>query len=1007
MNINILDSLQKLVETFGENLKRMKANNGKDYNETTCRNEYINKLLEILGWDVSNNNHTPPEHRDVFVEVSSENSGIPDYSLALDGNPKFYVEAKKPAVDICNSNESALQARRYGWNASHKIVVLTNFEYLIIYNATIVPNEKDSPDVALFKKYKYTDYVSKFSEISKYISHEAVYSGNFDKNLNSKILRSNHDVKSVDEHFLDQINTWRLELANTLYNKGGDYSNIDILNDEIQKFINQIVFLRICEDKKLPLYHSLQENIKDTKLLHQKLKEMFMDADKKYNSGIFSGKNILFDLNNDVILKIIKGLYYPQSPYLFNIISPHILGKMYEMFLTETLTLDNGKIVLQHQVNYGEPIDRTVVTTGDAIVHHMVNKVLCEVCKNKTPKEIKQLRIADIACGSGIFLEEVFSQLQRYCVEWYLKNDENHLEYCSYGRRKLPFYEKKEILLNCIYGIDIDCHAVEVAKFSLLLKLIENETASSLAATNENKILPKVNNIFYGNALVDYTFFPKLDVNNKKLIKIAPFNWEDMKVNQGFDVIIGNPPYVSTKNMHKLFPDLEILKAYYQTAFKQFDMYFLFIERALNKLKDGGSLCFIVQNKFFKNNAGQVLRKIIAKGQYLKSIEDFGSSRLFSKKSTYSAIILLSKSKNSFFTYYRCQDAINLFDGINWDSIKWDSRKINANEIDDSPWYFITDSSFAKSYSKLKKISKPLTDYVSIKVGIQTSIERHPIYSFKVDANDVCEDAKYYYIKRNGKTYKIEKSILRLYFKPVANNEKGLNSYSVITTNKRIIFPYDKAGKLIPQNVMETKYPGTWEYLKDNYDELVPKSVSKNGRRDVPGATKDTWYSYARSQGIKIFNEGDKLIAGILSKEPLYIFDDQQMIIASGGTAGYSAIIKREGCNYDLKYIQAWLSNQHTTEIISHFGSDFSGGYKSKTRDVLSKVVRFVPLDLNDKSQRSLHDSVVSYADLIFECNQKLQKRLSRSEQQIIERTKKEYINRINEIIDKVYEGDF
>lgn len=159
------------------------------------------------------------------------------------------------------------------------------------------------------------------------------------------ILKSSNQTKQVDELFLSQINSWRIALSNELYAKGGRYSSLEVLNDVVQEFINQIVFLRICEDKNLPLYHKLKETITDKTQLQESLEQLFKNADRRYNSGIFSGEDIIFDLSCDIIVDIIKGLYYPQSPYLFNIIEPHLLGKIYELFLTEQLVLLENKTI--------------------------------------------------------------------------------------------------------------------------------------------------------------------------------------------------------------------------------------------------------------------------------------------------------------------------------------------------------------------------------------------------------------------------------------------------------------------------------------------------------------------------------------------------------------------------------------------------------------------------------------------------------------------------------------
>ena len=179
-----------------------------------------------------------------------------------------------------------------------------------------------------------------------------------------------------------------------------------------------------------------------------------------------------------------------------------------------------------------------------------------------------------------------------------------------------------------------------------------------------------------------------------------------------------------------------------------------------------------------------------------------------------------------------------------------------------------------------------------------------------------CPDADSYEIQRDGNRFTIEKSILRPYFKQTKQAEKGLNSYSILKTDKQIIFPYDSDGHLIPINEMKSNYPGTYAYLESYYSLLVPKCVSPVGTRDVPGASADTWYQYGRRQGLTSFNNKPKLIVGILSKEPMYIYDSNDYITAPGGTAGYCSISKKAGSAYELEYIQAWLSNPITEHIL-------------------------------------------------------------------------------------------
>ena len=988
------DDLLRLVTQYQKNAKVYR--NAKYYNEQNCRDEFISPLLECFGWDVHNKRGTQPQYKEVVVEQFSNRGERPDYTLTLNGVSKIFVEAKKPSVNISTDSAPAIQARRYGWNAKHKLSVLTNFEEMLIYDVTNKPEEMDSANVSLYRKYHYLEYVKKFSEIYSLISKESVYSGKFDEFVDENFSNVERYSTEVDGLFLRQINEWRLEIGKYLYGKYEEYKDIDVLNDVVQEFINQIIFLRICEDRNLPVYRKLKETTQNQKELQESLTKVFKEVDKQYNSILFAGKNIIFDLNNEIIFNMIDSLYYPQTPYLFNIIEPGILGKIYETFLTERLVIEADGIILATKKEYKY---RSVVSTPVEIVKYMVKNTLCSICEGKTPEGIKSLQIADIACGSGVFLEEAYQYLIDYCVEWYLIHEPEHLLELSNGKRKLPLIDKKDILTKCIYGIDIDTHAVEVSKFSLLIKLIEDETTASVRECIP--ILPDLSsNIKNGNSLISREDL-RDNISFELLYAVKPFQWETINEGCKFDIIIGNPPYVKTEDIHVLESEDEfnIYKKKYKSAYKQFDKYFLFIEKAFYLLKEGGKLCYIIPNKFYKIGAGQELRRFLS--AHISQLDDFGDMQLFPDKTIYSSIISIQKEQTTEFKYTNVSSLTSLWLGEEQEDIL-----LRNKMLDENPWRLSVDIDFMKMIALVEENGKALSEVVDIFNGIQTSAERpKPVYWFAKD-EIISETEQELFVQKFGREYHIEKGILKPYFKPTKADEKGMDTYSILKTDKKIIFPYNPDGSLIDNSVMKKDYPGTYQYLVDCYDLLVPRCLNDGKGRDIKNATVDTWYQYGRTQALTAFVDTPKLIVRVLSKEPMYAYDKNDMLIASGGTAGYCAIAELPNSKYDLFYIQAWLNHPYTEKLFQIMGSDFEGGFTARGTYLLKKIP-FVELDFEDNRQKRLYEDVVNASRRVYDLNEVLETKKNKAALEVIQREKENIIKEIENNITRIYKLQF
>ena len=482
--------IAKLVQKYEDDIDVYRSTK---YNETQLRTDFLDPLFTILGWDITNSNGKPTNEREVLVEEGLKekkgaNTKKPDYTFRLFSERKFFLEAKKPSVDVSTDPSPAKQVRRYGFTAKLKISVLSNFEYLAIYDCSSKVDENSPVQHSRIKIYHYTEYAQKLDEIYHLLSRENVYNGQFDKEwaaIEDKINRF-----SVDTLFLEQINEWRLNLARNFVEIKPDISDLE-LNDLTQLYINSIVFLRVCEDRDLEEYETLFSfaEQKDYSSLIAKLN----NSDSKYNSGLFSLNYIdgFISDKNSYIWTIIKQLYYPESSYSFSVFASEILGNIYEIFLGEKISYIDGEIRI---IPKAENVDRDIVTTPTHIIKDILRKTIVEYCRGKTDQEILSSKFADIACGSGAFLLELFQTVQDILIDYYIEHDQSKLQPITHCTFKLRYEIKQEILVSCIYGIDKDLNAVKAAEFGLLLKLLEGEDNSTISTP----ALPKLeNNILY------------------------------------------------------------------------------------------------------------------------------------------------------------------------------------------------------------------------------------------------------------------------------------------------------------------------------------------------------------------------------------------------------------------------------------------------------------------------------------------------------------------------------
>lgn len=669
-----IEKLTQLVNKFTKYIDDYKK---PTYNEASLRMDFLDSFFELLDWDVRNEENSHINYKDVVVEerinvYGSDNKKAPDYTFRIGGTKKFFVEAKKPSVDIKDAFEPAFQLKRYGHSAGLCLSILTDFEELSIYDTRKKPNKNDKPTKDRILYYKYTDYIEKFDEIYNLFSKSAIKQGSFEQFEKDDKHRKGNE--SIDEGILDLVDAFREILAKNIVKNNEDIE-VPTLNKAVIKIIDRLFFLRIAEDKEVEPYKTLF-NITAQPNIYENLKKIFKEADKRYNSELFKYfKDIDGLIIDDKILKeIIINLYTPECVYEFSQIPVSILGSMYEQFLGKTIRItDGGHVKIEEKPEVKKA--GGVYYTPEYIVNYIVKNTVGEKIKDLTPKEIEKIKILDPACGSGSFLIGAYQYLIDYHIDYYTQ--EKHLQKSKKDKliREtkdgyiLSIQEKQRILKNNIFGVDIDQQAVEVAKFSLLLKLMESESKEietrilssgeigyqgdfqehGLGYANTIKILPNLSdNIKCGNSLIgtDYyktvnlELFEKDDYN-----KINAFDWDkefsEIFKSGGFDCVIGNPPYVRIHDIDMI--QKNYFEKHYCNAQKQYDLFVIFIEKVLTLLKKDALFGYIIQNTLFNLENYESTRKNILNSTRIKQIISLGDD-IFKDATIATGILILQKN---------------------------------------------------------------------------------------------------------------------------------------------------------------------------------------------------------------------------------------------------------------------------------------------------------------------------------------------------------------------------
>src|SRR6185437_5411770 len=592
------------------------------YNEAQTRSQFITPFLEALGWDVRNEAGVQYNLCEV-LEEKGETHGRPDYTLRINGQTKFFFEAKRPSA-LPIQRDDILQTKRYAWSGRIYFAGICDFEQFRFFDSSLRPDEKRPLDGEAFH-FIYNEYASNIDKLWE-LSRDRVAAGSLDQFLR-KDRKSLLQRVPVDKDFLEELTKWRQDLASAIHAQNQQY-DAHQLNDIVQRLLDRIVFIRIAEDRRVidqrQLWDavSIWEQSGGRRNIMDFLVELFRNFNDRFNGEIFKPHPCEeIKVESHVFAKIIGEFYPPKSNYNFDAIGVELLGSIYERYLGNTLRITPKRAYIEPKPKVRKA--GGVYYTPQYIVDYIVKNTVGNLVEGKTPEEVDKLRILDPACGSGSFLIGAFQFLIDWYLNYYRENPKEAKPGTIFaltrtdqdGNLRLSFHAKSLILQHNLYGVDIDQQAVEVTMMSLYLKMLEGELGIQIPKQDK---LPELKyNIRCGNSLIGPDIEDDKPLTPEERQRINPFDWNsrdkgfgDVLKSGGFDAVIGNPPYIDSENMSKTNPKLrELIQASYSMTKGNWDIYIAFFEKGFSLLRKDGWLAFITPDKWISKPFGDALRK--------------------------------------------------------------------------------------------------------------------------------------------------------------------------------------------------------------------------------------------------------------------------------------------------------------------------------------------------------------------------------------------------------------
>jgi len=1045
-----IEVIHDLVQGFAKHIRALKSPETK---EATVRQNYIDPFWRSLGWDIGDTQQRGPAEAEVIVEKNVEtvdSSGLrnrrPDYLFRLGGFPRFIVEAKKPAVDLDTDKSAIFQAKQYAWNSTIPFAILTDFEQFRLFDTTLQPIFQD-PHRGLVKEFSldFNDYEAQWDILIATFGRDAVEQGSLEdllkkvKRINPKrrirtVDRMLFDLKGgepVDRVFLSYLDTHRRHLAAAIFKQNKSafpeahtQHGAAKLTEAVQRIMDRIIFMRVCEDRGIIEYGSLRETLERVGTeggeFYSSLVAEFREMDRKYNGYLYKPHfSEELTVEADVLSDFVRTLYPPDAPWDFAAIGDDILGIVYERFLGNVVTVKQSQAQIEEKPEVRHA--GGVYYTPRFVVDSIIRRVIGPKVEGKTPAEVLDIKVLDPACGSGSFIVAALQYLFDYCLSAVYANPTvakaivPALSVGSKGRKKkaeIAFQDedgrwylapdfRSALLTHCIHGVDIDQQAVEVTVMSLYLKMLESKLPDHWATLwVERQLLPTLdNNIHCGNSLINeddyFRFKEKTGKNQNELFaaenadttfRINRFDWtsrtrgfgrlldlraQDERGRRGFDCIIGNPPYIRVQELNKWAPEeTSFYKWKYKSAEKgNYDIYVVFAERGLTLLTPTGLLGFIMPHKFWQATYGAGLRSLIANGKHLRGVVDFADQQVFKGATTYTAIHVLSREASpSQIDYAKVE---KLDDGraqlADFDAGKCPigTQRFKARMPEGSkPWVFANEFD-SKWLDQVRGAHKTLGQITAkIAQGLVSGCDQ--VFYVKRQGNEFKSEA-------TDQSHSIEEELLH----PLLKGSVHIRRWAFDVTDLKALFPYQLVNSkwtLIPPSVMMTSYPMAYEYLskcRAKLEDREKKDRKKENGEPVLGAdgkpefnrpfAGETFYRYSRPQNFEVMPK-PKLLVPAMGERAEYVIDSKGSFyfVGSGGGGGGAHAIIPK-VKIDLRYLCGLLNSKLLDTFLQRVSSPFHSGWYAYSKSYIARIPIKLPKTPNEqKLSQSVVESVRS-----------------------------------------------